>query len=173
MYTVEEAQALIRLAKKVNINGELQEHMQFDQPFPFRQRLFLTPPTEPDFLFLYETNQSSKNNFKLSLYFMDDETKIGLLRIDFNGQHINPQTLTDQVPDIFHPYVGRFFDYNCPHIHYYVEGYKTTLDWAIPLVDDAFPIKNINANSDVLTAFLSFNNLIHLETVFNINPLLI
>jgi hypothetical protein len=173
MFTLEEAQTLVRLPKKVIINDELQDHMQFDQTFPFKQRLFLISPDEPDFLFLYDTNQSSKNHFKLSLYLMDDETKIGLIRIDFNGQHVNPQTLTDQVPDIFHPYVGTFFDYNCHHIHYYVEGYKTTLDWAIPLAEVEFPIKQINDNNDVLVAFLNFNVLINLVTVFNINPLLI
>jgi hypothetical protein len=104
---------------------------------------------------------------------MDNDTRIGLLRVDFSGQHENPQTLTDNMPAIFHPYVGRFFDYNDHHIHYYVEGYRTTLDWAIPLTDDAFPVKQISNSNDILNAFYRFNDIINLQTSFKIHPLLI
>lgn len=173
MITTEQAQFLLRLSKKVEIDGNLQDRIAFNQPFPFHLRYTLISPTEPDYVFLYETNQSSKNHFKLSLYLMDDETRIGLLRVDFRGQHENPQSLTDNVPEIFHPYVGKFFDYDCHHIHYYVEGFKTTLDWALPLADNGFPVKQISDNNDVLEAFRSFNTLINLETIFNINALLI
>jgi hypothetical protein len=66
-----------------------------------------------------------------------------------------------------------FFDYHDHHIHYYVEGYKTTLDWALPLTNDDFSVKNITASSDVLDAFYRFNQIINLQTIFRINPLLI
>lgn len=104
---------------------------------------------------------------------MDGDTRIGLLRVDYKGQHENPQTLKENVPEILHPFVGKFFDYNEHHIHIYVEGYKTSLDWALPLSKDSFRIKEITNNNDVIEAFQSFNQTINLQTVFTIHPLLI
>lgn len=100
---------------------------------------------------------------------MNEDTRIGLLRVDFSGQHENPHNANDKVPAAFHPFAGKFFDYNDHHIHYYVEGYKTTLDWALPLTNDSFPVKEITNSSDIIHAFKSFNTLIHLETTFTIN----
>jgi hypothetical protein len=173
MITIEQSQYLLGLPKKVELNGILQNQLTFNQPFPFQERYTLISPDEPDFTFLYEVNQSKKNQFKLSLYLMDDDTRIGLLRVDFSGQHENPHTITDTIPEIFKPYVGMFFTYNDHHIHYYVEGYKTTLDWALPLTADAFPVKSISKSADILSAFSNFNQLIKLQTVFTINPLLL
>lgn len=104
---------------------------------------------------------------------MDDETKIGLIRVDYSGQHKNPEIIKDNVPIMFHSYAGKYFNYNEHHIHYYVEGYKTSLDWALPLKVDRFPIKEIKNNSDILNAFYNFNKLINLQTIFNINEKLL
>ena len=173
MFTTEQAQYLLHLPKKVELNEKLQNTIDFHQSFPFQERYTLISPDDSDFTFLYEINQSKKNQFKLTLYIMDGDTRIGLLRVDYKGQHENPQSLKDNVPVIFHPYVGKFFNYNEHHIHLYVEGYKTTLDWALPLSIDAFPIKEIVNNNDVIDAFQSFNHTINLQTVFTIHPLLI
>lgn len=173
MFTTDQAQYLLQLPKKVEREEKLQNNIDFHQSFPFQERYTLVSPDDPDYTFLYEINQSKKNQFKLTLYAMDGDTRIGLLRIDYTGQHENPQTLKDNVPEIFHPYVGKFFEYHEHHIHIYVEGYKTTLDWALPLKDDTFPIKEITNNNDVIQAFQCFNGIINLLTVFSIHPLLI
>lgn len=171
MLTTEQAQELIQLPKKVETNGKLEDSIIYGQPLPFQERYTLISPDELDFTFLYVVNQSAKNLFKLSLYLLDDDTRIGLLRVDFSGQHENPQVLTEAVPEIFHPYVGKFFNYNDHHIHYYVEGYRTTLDWAVPLADDPFPVKQITGNMDVIEAFQQFNQIINLQTTFNLSQL--
>jgi len=173
MFTIEQATNLLKLTKKVLQNDTLQEVIAFDQSFPFSYRFILLSPDDEDFTFLYDINQSAKNQFKLTLYLLDNDTKIGLLRVDYSGQHKNPETITDRVPEIFRPYIGTFFDYHVPHIHYYVEGYKTTMDWALPLTKDNFPVKNISSSKDVLEAFYRFNEIIRLTTIFNINPLLL
>ncbi len=162
MFTTEQAQYLLQLPKKVEMNGTLQDTITFSQPFPFQERYTLISYDDTEFTFLYEINQSKKNQFKLTLYLMDEDTRIGLLRVDFSGQHENPHTIIDKVPAAFHPFVGKFFNYTEHHIHYFVEGYKTTLDWAVPLVNDDFRVKNIIGSGDI-----------HLETNFVINPLLI
>lgn len=168
MFTYEEAQELIKLPKKVEINGELQNLLTFEQPIPFIKKYMLLSESNFNVSFLYDIKQSKKFLLKLTLYFMDDETKIGLVRVDYNGQHDNPVEIKNSVPSVFHKYAGKHFDYNEHHIHYYVEGYKTTLDWAIPLIEDSFPTKEINSNEDILMAFYNFNELINLKTTFNI-----
>lgn len=173
MFTSEQSQYLLALPKKVERDGMLQDTITFNQPFPFQERYTLISAEDTDFTFLYEITQSKKNQFKLSLYLMDEDTRIGLLRVDFSGQHENPHTIKENVPLAFHPFAGKFFEYDSHHIHYFVEGYKTTLDWALPLTDDTFPVKQIKNSEDIITAFKRFNDVIHLETNFIIHSLLI
>lgn len=173
MFTIDQAQHLLELPKKVEKDGKLYDNISFTQPFPFQERYTLISPDYTEFSFLYEINQSKKNQYKLSLYLMNEDMRLGLLRVDFSGQHENPHTANDKVPPVFHAFIGKFFDYNEHHIHYYVEGYKTTLDWALPLINDSFPVKEVKNSSHIIHAFNSFNNLIHLETNFTINSLLI
>jgi hypothetical protein len=173
MFSFEEAQYLLNIPKKIEDKGILKDSIAFTQPFPFTKQYKLISLEVPDYIFIYDIKQSSKNQFKLTLYLFDDDTKIGLLRVDYNGQHKNPEIITVKVPQIFHPYKGMFFDYHDHHIHYYVEGYKTTLDWAIPLRNDTFRVKDITSPSDILEAFYAFNETINLITIFQINPLLL
>lgn len=173
MFTYEEAQKLIALPKKVEIDGELQDNLEFEQPIPFVKKFILLSEDDYNVSFHYDIKQSKKFLLKLTLYLMDDETKIGLLRIDYKGQHCNPMIIKDNVPSEFHDYAGKHFTYTEPHIHYYVEGYKTSLDWAVPLSVDNFPIKEIKNNHDVLEAFYNFNKLINLKTRFIINEKLL
>lgn len=173
MFTFSLVQKLLDLPKKVEQNGVLCDHLPLVQRFPFRHNFVLVSPDDPDYTFLYEVWQSAKNQFKMTLYLMDDDTRTGLLRVDYSGQHKNPETITESVPAIFHPYVGRFFDYHEHHIHYFVEGYKTTLYWALPLASTYFAVKTIASASDVVLAFLEFNRVIRLETIFTTDPLLL
>lgn len=173
MFTADQAQYLLQLPKKVEKNGMLQDEIILSQPFPFQERYNLISPNDAEFTFLYEINQSKRNHFKLTLYLMDVDTRLGLVWVDYRGQHENPHSISDKVPGFLHPYTGRFFDYEDHHIHYYVEGYKTTLDWALPLSDASFPVKQINHANDVIQAFQSFNKVINLKTLFTIHPLLL
>lgn len=173
MFSTEQAQYLLQLPKKVEWAEKLQNNIDFHQSFPFQEKYSLVSPEDPEYTFLYEINQSKKNQYKLTLYTMDADTRIGLLRVDYKGQHENPQSLNEYVPEILHPFVGKFFQYDEHHIHIYVEGYKTTLDWALPLTKYDFPIKEITNNNDVIEAFQCFNQAINLQTVFTIHPLLI
>lgn len=98
---------------------------------------------------------------------MCDDMKIGLIRIDYNGQHINPEGISATLPDKFHKYAGKFFKYDEPHIHYYVDGYKG-LAWALPLDSESFEIKRLNSQNDIVDSILNFNKLINLETKFSV-----
>ncbi len=171
MLTFEKAEYLLQLSKTVYINEEEKKTISIEQKFPFQKKYILISPEDRNYIFIYDINQSSKNKFKLSLYLFDDETKIGLLRIDFNGGHTNPQTANEKVPEKFLPYMGKKFDYTDSHVHYYVEDYG--ISWAMPLNEDSFPIKDITNSNDILQAFLKFNSTINLTTVFLINQLLI
>jgi len=123
------------------------------------------------YTFLYDINQSPKVNLKLNLYLMDNETKIGLLRIDFNGQHQNPEEVIGDLPKDLLPFAGKLFDYNEPHIHCHVDGYKQ-MAWAKP-VKGNFPVSDITSQDDIISAFYAFNTMIALETRFTMNPTLL
>ena len=171
--TSDKSQYLLDLPKKVEIDGELIDTLSFAQGFPFSFKYTLASVHDNEFTFLYEVNQSKKNHFKFTLYLMEQGTRIGLLRIDYHGQHTNPEIINENVPEHFHAFAGKHFSFNDHHIHYYVEGYKTTLDWALPLSKDIFPIKEVKSAQDLLEAFYSFNALINLNTEFTIDPLLL
>jgi hypothetical protein len=173
MLTNAEAIYLLNLPKKVEGSIGIMDELTITQQFPFKHEFKLVSPDDTDFEFFYKVEQSKKNQFKMTLYLMEEEAKIGLLRIDFNGKHQNPQTLNNNVPDFLHAYLGKWFDYNEHHIHFYVEGYKTSLDWAMPLKDDLFPVKEITNANDIVTAFSSFNQRIKLVTNFLVNPMMI
>jgi hypothetical protein len=155
------------------MDDKLVDEVSISQQIPFKERYKMLSPENKDVTFLYIVEQSSKNLFKLSLYLMDADTRIGLLRVDYSGQHENHQTISEHLPAEFHPYVGKFFNYNEHHIHYYVQGYRNGLDWALPISETEFPIKEIKENKDILAAFISFNSLINLRTKFNINQLIL
>lgn len=76
MLTTEKAQYLLELPKKVELNGKLEDKITLPQEFPFQHKYRLISRADEDFTFLYEINQSKKNQFKLSLYLMDD-TRLG------------------------------------------------------------------------------------------------
>ena len=169
--TKEQVDYLLALPKRVEKNGILEDSITFDQQVPFQQRYKLKSPIEYSYSFLYHIDQSAKNYLKLTLHLMDNDSKIGLLRIDFNGQHQNPEEITENVPEELHLFVGKLFAYNEPHIHQYVEGYKS-MAWAKPL-ENNFPVLTIASPADVVKAFHSFNTMISLETRFIINPILL
>ncbi|MBF0377306.1 MAG: hypothetical protein HQK72_07460 [Desulfamplus sp.] len=110
--------------------------------------------------FRLHITQSEKIELKLSCH--HDFDSIPLLRIDFKGRHRNPETITDRVPQKLHPYTGKFFELNEPHIHIYVEG--SGIDWALPIKEYGFKVSEINNVSNLVDAIRYFQDEINLET---------
>lgn len=176
LLTNEQADYLLKLPKKILSGKEVVNEYRFDQPFPFQRRIELISPVDDEFTFLWDIKQSAKNMIRINLHVQDDDSNIGLLRVDFNSGHRNPEAISDLLPERFHPYAGKEFSNNEHHVHYHVEGYKS-LAWAIPLFDDEFEIKNLSEGANFNTTFIetivSFAKTINLETKIIINPLLL
>ncbi|KAA6350903.1 hypothetical protein EZS27_001750 [termite gut metagenome] len=172
MLTMEQAARLVNTPKKIEVKGEILDNIQLTQRVPLQLHYRLLSNEYEDYVFLYDVKQSGKNYFKFSLYLMENDAKIGLIRIDYNGQHQNPEAKTESLPEEFYPYIGKSYSYNEPHVHYYVEEGKS-MAWAIPLKDIGFDIQKITSHADINSAFIAFNKLISLETRFNIEPILI
>lgn len=101
---------------------------------------------------------------KLSLHHQDISTQNGILRIDYDGRHLNPVKIIPTLPEIFRPFAGQWLDDYPSHIHYVVNGYKP-LAWAIPLEFDAFPVKELNGREDYSRTLNAFFKKINLKTV--------
>ena len=158
------AERLIRLPKMVVEKEEPLNSVGFKLAGG-KARYNLYSQDEPDISFLLEIKSSKKKRLKISLHFQENDSHIGLLRVDYKGLHKNPEHAAEYLPDKFKSYVGEWFDYDVPHIHYNVEGYKT-LAWAIPLADDDFSPKDLANYGDAIKAILSFAETINLRTKF-------
>ena len=173
--TVEQADYLLKLPKKILEGDDLLPQITINQKFPFQERFELLSEKDDEFSFLWEINQSAKNALKISLHIQENDSKVGLLRIDYNGGHVNPEIINEFVPKKFHQYAGKYFSNDEHHIHYHVSGYKT-LAWAIPLVDDDFEIKTIaknDFNTSLKEIILLFAKTVNIETVITINTILL
>ncbi len=164
MITNKHAENLIKSKKRIVVNDNLLDEIYIENKFPLQLRFNLIGNKNK---FLWEINQSSRNSLKISLHFQENDNKIGLFRIDYNSGHKNPDKALHDLPSIFKPYVGKWFDCDEHHVHYYVSGYKP-LVWAIPLAESDFSVKNINdINSDFIAAIINFAEIINLETKIN------
>ena len=171
----EQSEYLIQLKKKVLQNDVALEQLTINQEFPMHLRFELISEEDDDFSFLWEITQSSKNDIRISLHFQEDESKIGLFRVDYNSGHRNPETASDKLPQRFLPFVGKWFSNDESHVHYHVEGYKP-LAWAVPIEDSEMTTKEIadtNTNEKLSSAIQEFAKIINLETVLTINTLLL
>lgn len=131
-----------------------------------KSRFTLNNSDEPAYEFLFEITSHRKISFKISLHNQENNTKEGLIRVDYKGGHQNPESITEFVPEIVKPYIGYFFQ-NEPHIHLYVEGFKY-LSWAVPLTVYNFPVLDINNNDNFINAIKAFTKEINLITPFTI-----
>jgi len=170
-----QADYLMQLKKKVLQNDTALDQLTINQEFPLHLRFELVSAEDDDFSFLWEITQSAKNSIRISLHFQEDESKIGLFRVDYNSGHRNPETANGTLPQKFIPYVGKWFSNEENHVHYHVEGYKS-LAWAIPIEDSEIPTKEItdnDTNVQLVSAIQEFAKIINLETVITINTLLL
>ena len=168
MITNQQANLLLKLPKYIVENATKLNIKQFDQPAIWDIRFMLFGENNGDtFEFLWEIWQSPKNKIKMSLHHQEEETKTGLFRVDFNSGHNNPVELTANVPVKFHPFVGKHFSIKEHHVHYHVEGYKS-LAWALPIVNDDFPYKNMT-EQNIVEIVEEFARTINLKTQLLIN----
>src|SRR5579875_713727 len=133
MITQAQADYLIQLPKLLTENGDYVQSKQYTPALPLRDRLYMASEQDTDFSFFLEITQSTKQHLRLSLHFQEDETSIGLLRVDYNSRHRNPEDVNEYVPEAFKVYAGEWLEGS--HIHYFVQGYKP-LTWAVPLEVD-------------------------------------
>jgi len=172
----EQAEYLLKLPKKIVENDQLLDHLVIDQEFPLNRRFELVSEKDDEFTFLWEIQQSKKNSIRVSFHHQENDSKTGLLRVDYNSGHKNPEKISELLPEKFHPYAGKDFLNKEHHVHYHVQGYKS-LAWAIPLMEDEFEIKELNDDADFNNTFGGiirlFAKTVHIETVITINTLLL
>ncbi|MGB1204717.1 MAG: DUF6978 family protein [Chitinophagales bacterium] len=152
MFTKEEARELLSLPKIFANKSDT-----FIDLSETKHRIKLLPEDkdlQKDYSFFVQIFASKKQDFKISLYHQEFGTKIGLLRIDFKGRHLNPVDIKPSLPIIFHNYAGKWI--NEAHIHLYVEEYRP-LHWALPLsAYHGFDVKKVENNSDFKGAIIAF-----------------
>lgn len=136
-----------------------------------KSRFTLISPEEPDYKFLFEISSNRKISFKITFHNQENNTKEGLIRVDYKGGHKNPESITEFVPDFVIPYLGYFF-LNEAHIHIYVEGFKD-LAWAVPLSVYNFPVLDINNTEDFSDAINAFAREINIISPINIQTALL
>ena len=171
----EQADLLIHLKKKILLNDAVQDRITIQQTYPMNLRYELVSDDDDEFSFLWEISQSSKNALRISLHFQEDDSKIGLFRVDYNSGHHNPEVAKEDLPDFFKPYVGKWFSNEESHVHYHVDGYRS-LAWAVPIGVTNVQTKAITANdinSNFVNAIIGFAKMINIETIIMVNPLLI
>lgn len=174
--TNEQAEYLIKIPKKIVQNDILLDKLTIEQNFPFNARFELVSEKDDEFSFLWDIQQSKKNSVRVSFHYQENDSKTGLLRVDYNSGHKNPESISEYVPEKFHPYAGKYFDNNEHHIHYHVQGYKS-LAWAIPLTIDKFEIKKLDNGADFNCTFADilklFAKAVNIETEISVNELLL
>ncbi len=166
--TVELAEYILGLDKYIVENGELAKVYLLDINFPMNFRLTLTTPDDIDQNLLIDIKESEKKSLKISLHHQDNSTQNGVLRVDYNGRHLNPVDVIPSLPEIFRPFAGQWLDNYAGHIHYVVNGYKP-LAWAIPLQIDKFPVKELNGREDFSKTLSAFFQKINLKTNVTFN----
>ncbi len=171
-----QADYLLKLPKKVVQNDTLLNKLTIDQKFPFDARFELVSEKDDEFTFLWEIQQSKKNSIRISFHHQENDSKTGLLRVDYNSGHKNPEFVSEYVPEKFHQFAGKYFNNKEHHIHYHVQGYKS-LAWAIPLTIDEFEIKELENELDFNSTFANilevFAKAVNIETEISVNKLLL
>lgn len=130
-----------------------------------RIRLILVSPEDDDWEFLVEITNNKKKTFKISFHHQENNANEGLLRIDYNSGHRNPEIVNEFVPEPLKKFAGYWFEYE-PHIHLFVESYKD-LAWAMPLKDYVdINVKDIQSSEDYSNAVYEFASQTNIITKF-------
>ncbi len=166
MFSNELAEKLIKLPKTIVGGGITNINLSEE-----KSRFKLINLEEPEYEFLFEITSNRKITFKITFHNQENNTKEGLIRIDYKGGHKNPESLNDYVPEFVKPFVGHYFQ-NESHVHIYVEGFKD-LAWAVPLSSYHFPILNIENMEDFGEALKAFAKEINIVSSLNIQTAII
>lgn len=165
--TQEEADRLIAVPKSVTNNKERISVFELDlsKSSDFRLALCSSDSIDRATEFLLRIRVSEKMRTKISLHTQERKFQYCLFRVDFNGGgHTNPDFVNEYVPSKLKPFAGKILGGN--HVHYHVQDYPSAA-WAIPVDEDAFPVKKFDFNEyhselkDIVSAVSDF---IHLET---------
>lgn len=164
MLTQEQIHYLVALPKEIEGNNSV--NLGYN-----KIRINLFSPEDDEWKFIVEINRSKKSQLRISLHHQENNTKIGLLRIDYSSGHTNPEIANDFVPDFLKPYANEQID--MPHIHFQVDSYKD-LAWAIPLTDyKEFDVLEIITSEDYSNAIIAFANKVNIITKFTIQQAII
>ena len=166
MFSSEFAEDLIKLPKYINELNNPKLIIEFSNIW--RLKFDLVGVINGDkYNFLFDVWENNKGYLKMNLHFQENDTSIGIYRVDFYGTHRNPTNIEETVPSFLHPYAGKSFAPEEAHAHYHVPNYKT-LAWAIPLKDDSFPIKQ-RTKDNTEKIFYSFVKAINIQTKIKLN----
>lgn len=167
---------MLKLPKKILGDEGLLSSIIITQKYPFNVRFELVSDEDDEFTFLWEIQQSTKSSIRISFHHQENESKTGLLRVDFNSGHKNPEEVSSSLPAKFHPFVGKHFSNQEHHIHYHVQGYKS-LAWAVPLSHDTFEVKEIrddaNFNDTFAQIIETFARTVNIVTKIQVNTFLL
>lgn len=170
MLTTEQAIEFIASPKKIIVDGNLQDLYILNHRFPVDLRFDLCSIDDENLTFMWNIKQSKKMSIRMSLHCQQDDSKIGLIRVDYNSGHKNPEEAAEDLPSIFKPYIGKIFSMNESHVHFHVTGETQQMLWAIPIEDSEMPIKEFNASAtDIENVILEFAKLINIVTEIKIN----
>ena len=129
----EDIQRLLSVEKSVDANALQNDALVLSLDFPVQKEIRLFSAMG-DVEFRWVINQSSKVSFKITLFVMEKENNLGLLRLDYvpvSKFHLNPSLGKDEsLPDFLLKHAGEEIRGN--HVHYAIPGYKD-LSWAVPL----------------------------------------
>ena len=157
--TNEEAQILLNMPKKIIEQDELKNQVIMRTLGRINNR-FIIHSLDCNEVFLMQIKQN-RMHLKIDFHFQDNSSHIGLLRVDYNGEHKNPEIANEYVPEIALPYTGNIISES--HIHFHVESYKS-LAWAVPLNVYDFAIKKMTDGKTFYEATKEFCRKINLQT---------
>lgn len=174
MLTTEQAIELIKIPKKILVGDKLQDVYSIDQDFPIDTRIELVAIDDDNLTFMWSVKQSKKMSIRMSLHCQQEDSHLGILRIDYNSGHKNPDEAPDYLPEMFKPYIGKEFTMNESHVHFHITGETQQMLWAIPIQDSEMPIKTFNASTnDIENVIIEFAKLINIKTKIQINKSLL
>ena len=156
----DEAQRLLELPKKIVVGDRPQDNLNIT----FTERIckrFNLRSEDGNQIFLFNIQQQAKSHLKISLHFQENSQYIGLLRLEYQNSHKNPERLNQYVPEMARPYCGQYIDES--HIHIYVQGYNS-LAWAVPLDAYGFSAKSIESTDAFFCAVQEFCDKISVAT---------
>ncbi len=164
MYSDEEAEELLEIPK--HVDGENKVDLKQS-----RSRINLLSEDE-NYRFILDLHVNKKIEFKLSLHHQENQTYVGLLRIDYKGRHTNPAEGRESLPHRFKPFIGKCFDIDEPHVHCYVAGYKP-LVWALPIKTYGFAVTTISEHGHYMDAIKHFAEKINIREELEIQSSLL